>query len=133
MRIGLTGAHRVGKTTLAVELAKELAIKFIRTNVVDYYRQHKIFPNNNIPINKRYEIQQNILTGVENQLNNKDNFITDRTPIDFFSYSLKEGIFPDMYQYLGYRRKCINAMKIVWHHTLFTSFKLNIAIQTEKV
>lgn len=112
MRIGLTGAHRTGKTTLAVELAKEFDLKFIRTNVIDYYGQHNLFPNDNIPIKKRYEIQQTILHGVESQLNNQTNFISDRTPIDFFSYALKYGVFPDMYQYHCFRKKCFNAMKL---------------------
>jgi len=85
MRIGLSGAHRTGKTTLAYEFAKKNNIEFIKTNASQIFEKNNISPNQKIGIVDRVVIQHRLLKEFEICWNENE-FITDRTPLDLLGY-----------------------------------------------
>jgi len=87
--IGLCGAHRTGKTTLAMELARLTGKQFVRTRVTEVFKQHGLHAAQEMDFATRLGIQYRILEACESDWQNagKD-FVTDRTPVDFLAYTL---------------------------------------------
>jgi len=91
MAIGLIGAHRVGKTTLAAAAAEKSNIPFIPTNLSAILRREKIDLSKPIDIMRKMEIQQMLLDEtVELFKTQQGSYITDRTPLDMLAYVLAE-------------------------------------------
>jgi nicotinamide riboside kinase len=88
-KIGICGAHRCGKTTLAQNLAQHLNIKFAQTNVSSVFAKHNMHAAQTMDFATRLWIQTEILHSVQ-QAWHKQNFVTDRTSIDFMAYLLAE-------------------------------------------
>lgn len=92
--IGLSGAHRTGKTTLAMRFAQEQDIPFIRTSASEVYRQCGMDPAVDYPIGFRVSVQEAILHTFERQYAEAQKlsklWIADRTPIDLASYMLAD-------------------------------------------
>lgn len=87
--IGLCGAHRTGKTTLAMELAVLTGKQFVRTRVTEIFKQHGLHAAQDMDFQTRLDIQRHILEACEHDwLNASGDFITDRTPVDFLAYTL---------------------------------------------
>ena len=61
MKIGLCGAHRVGKTSLINDLSKKLNIKKLNMQTYEIFKREGINPNDFIDFNKRLKIQQILL------------------------------------------------------------------------
>lgn len=89
MNLGLCGAHRTGKTTLAMELARLTGKQFVRTRVTEVFKQHGLHAAQVMNFETRLNIQHRILEACESDwLAAGGNFTTDRTPVDFLAYTL---------------------------------------------
>ena len=113
--IGLCGAHRTGKTTLAITLAKSLNMPFVPINTAEVFARFHESPKSILGIRLRLEVQEAILQKACDIWFEMDTpFISDRTTIDMAAYTLADIkgdtiISPDtefwVQQYLGNCRK----------------------------
>lgn len=92
MALGLVGAHRTGKSTLAREFAKEKDIPFLATTASAVFKSMGLDPAQQYPFDVRLEVQERILATFCDQYRSMSGrfFITDRTPIDMIAYTLAE-------------------------------------------
>lgn len=89
MKIGLCGAHRTGKTTLAMELANVKGAQFVRTRVSEIFKESGLHPAQPMDFATRLSVQFRILEACESDWQSAgENFITDRTPVDLMAYTL---------------------------------------------
>ncbi|ULA65057.1 MAG: Shikimate kinase [Nitrospira sp.] len=89
--IGICGAHRVGKTTLALAASQAANIPFLKTHTSQVFAKHGLDPAKPLPFQTRLSIQQDILTAGETVWNQAAGpFITDRTPLDMAAYTLAD-------------------------------------------
>ena len=93
--VGLCGAQRVGKSTLAREYATQAGIKFFETSAARVFAKRGFDPKVDYSIDVRLLIQQEILDEYANDicaytLTDDVVFITDRTPIDMMAYLLAD-------------------------------------------
>ena len=98
-RIGLTGAHRVGKSTLAEVLAKDIKAEYVAVGISDMQAAHGYDSSKqDYPWEERKKIQEMLLGEFSNQLLglrvyhvepvNRPLKITDRTPLDLVGYAM---------------------------------------------
>ena len=91
--IGLCGAHRTGKTTLAKEYAEYKNHHFLETSTSAVFRDLGYDPKGPFTFKERLTIQQEILKRMEVEYDSAPvGFITDRTPLDFLAYTMSEMI-----------------------------------------
>jgi hypothetical protein len=91
MKIGLAGAHRTGKTTLAQAVSRTRGIPFAKTDTAALFKQRGLTPCQSLDFKTRLQIQQHILTAAfEIWETQPATFITDRTPLDFMAYTLAD-------------------------------------------
>ncbi len=89
--IGIAGAHRTGKTTLAKTIAAQLNIPFVQTTTSAVFKQHGLDPAQVMDFNTRLTIQQHVAEAAQQSWQvTQGNFITDRTPLDFMAYTLAD-------------------------------------------
>jgi predicted ATPase len=92
--IGLTGAQRTGKTTLAQAFAQKHNIPFVKTETSSVFKALELDPKVEYPIEIRTSIQDVILQTMERQYlyaqKQASLFIADRTPIDMAAYMLAD-------------------------------------------
>lgn len=88
--IGLCGAHRTGKTTLANALSQRLNIPFVDIGTSAIFAANHLDPAKPMDIRTRLGIQRKILDHAVNVWYSRDEFICDRTPIDMMAYTLAE-------------------------------------------
>jgi AAA+ ATPase superfamily predicted ATPase len=92
--VGFSGAHRSGKTTTAIEVAKKLDVEYINANVRNSVEVWTSFsPSDYMTFGERIQVQEFILNDMErllekNRLDRFSSFIIDRTPIDILAYLL---------------------------------------------
>lgn len=91
--IGLTGSHRVGKTTLAQEFAAKHGYTFVPANISEIQRKHGYDSSRqDYSFQERMHIQELILKDLELQYETlhagSSSIITDRTPHDLMIYAL---------------------------------------------
>ena len=91
INIGLCGAHRTGKTTLAIALSKELETPFIQIGTSKIFSDHNLDAAKSMDFRTRIYIQRIILDHAEKIWSGSgESFICDRTPIDMMAYTLAE-------------------------------------------
>lgn len=89
--IGLPGAHRVGKTTLAKAFAAESDIPFAQTSTSEVMAKFGFDPQKDYDLTTRLYIQNRILdAAVEVYKASGHTFITDRTPLDMLAYMMAD-------------------------------------------
>lgn len=89
--IGLCGAHRTGKTTLAIAFSTKTGIPFIPIDAGSVFKKHNLHPSKNMDLRTRISVQQEILEIAEKiWMGNSSIFITDRTPLDMAAYLLAD-------------------------------------------
>jgi hypothetical protein len=87
--LGLCGAHRTGKTTLAIALASRLNIPFVRTTTSQVFAQLGLDPAEPMDFKTRLFVQNHVLGAAEQVWQESASpFISDRTPIDMIAYTL---------------------------------------------
>lgn len=92
LQIGICGAHRTGKTTLAKALAKSLGISFVEIGTSQIFVMNGLKPDRKMCIDTRLRIQRQILNHACNVWFEIDepSYICDRTPIDMMAYTLAD-------------------------------------------
>lgn len=89
--IGLCGAHRVGKTTLAQAISDLRPIPFIRTSTSQVFQARGLDPAQPMPFHTRLSIQRDILSAAESVWTQASApFVSDRTPLDMAAYTLAD-------------------------------------------
>ena len=89
--IGLTGAHRTGKTTLAKAYAEKHNIAYCETTGSQVFKDLGFSPQEDLDFETRLTIQEAILKSFEKQYASIGRlFIADRTPIDLMAYMLAD-------------------------------------------
>lgn len=86
--IGLCGAHRTGKTTLAKAYADRWVVPFVETSLSEVYIKRGVGVNDDLDYAMRLDIQSELLErlGEFYAKAPQTQFITDRTPIDLAAY-----------------------------------------------
>lgn len=91
MNVGLCGAHRTGKTTLAMELAKLTNRQFIKTRTSEVFKECGVDPARPMDFATRMRMQIRFLEAYERDWRNAGGpFVTDRTPVDLMAYTLAD-------------------------------------------
>lgn len=112
---GFSGAHRTGKTSLAMEIAKRENIPFVKSSVTDIFTDLGYSPDQDYSIDTRIMIQNKILdVCVEQWKSQTGTFVTDRTPIDMIAYMLASSHQEDINDAIDikiqeYIQRCIDA------------------------
>lgn len=89
--IGLAGAHRTGKTTLAKAASEATGLPFVETSVSDVFRMVGLDPAEPMDFVTRMMVQNLILkVSMEKWQGYKAGFLSDRTPIDMLAYTLAD-------------------------------------------
>jgi hypothetical protein len=92
--IGLLGAQRVGKSTLAKAFAQRCDIPFLQTDARGVYAACGMDPRKEYPIEERLAVQNTLLESFEKQFAAATKvsrlFISDRTPLDGAAYLLAD-------------------------------------------
>jgi hypothetical protein len=87
--LGLCGAHRTGKTTLAIALASDLNIPFVRTTTSQVFAELGLDPAETMDFKTRLFVQNHVLDAAEKVWQDSPSpFVSDRTPIDMIAYTL---------------------------------------------
>lgn len=87
--LGLCGAHRTGKTTLAIAISSHLNIPFVRTTTSQVFAQLGLDPAEPMDFQTRLFVQNHVLDAAEQVWQESVSpFISDRTPIDMIAYTL---------------------------------------------
>lgn len=95
MIVGLTGAHRVGKTSLAKAYAEKHGFQFIETSVSAIWKELGHDPAVTPSFSDRMTIQEVILDRLETLYKGvgfKTHAITDRTPLDLIAYTMGDAV-----------------------------------------
>lgn len=116
--IGLCGAHRTGKTSLARAYAEKHGIAFVETPVSAIFRELGHDPAAAFDFKTRLDIQEVILErldAVYGALNPTEQAITDRTPIDLMGYTMSEAIgaavsAADQERFKKYVQRCFDVV-----------------------
>lgn len=110
--IGLCGAHRVGKTTLAQAFSAATSVPFTRTNTTGVFGSNELDPAMPMSFETRLAVQYRILAAAEEiWAQESAMFITDRTPIDMAAYTLADvqgSTEVDDKQFHNYIELCFN-------------------------
>lgn len=92
--IGLAGAHRVGKTTLAKAYAEKHGWTFAESSVTSIFKSLGHDPAEKFDFQTRLTIQEQILIRMNRFYREVEgaNVITDRTPLDMLMYTMAEAV-----------------------------------------
>lgn len=91
MSIGLLGAHRVGKSTLASQVSMETGMPLLLTTTSDVVKRLGVDLSQPMSFIDRMTLQVEILKEAESVWRQADGyFITDRTPLDMLAYTLAD-------------------------------------------
>jgi len=92
--LGLCGAHRTGKTTLARAYAEAANVPFVQTSASALYRRLGFDPARTYDISVRLDIQEEILREMDAEFAKYAGVmaVADRTPLDMIGYTLAEAI-----------------------------------------
>lgn len=87
--IGLVGAHRTGKTTLALELSEREGFSFVKTDSSGVFTRLGFDPKKDYDFKTRLMLQEAILEDAYTKwrAHAGEIFITDRTPLDMLGYT----------------------------------------------
>ncbi|MCK5717481.1 MAG: AAA family ATPase [Thiomargarita sp.] len=90
LKIGISGSHRTGKTTLAEAISKKIrTLTNLKTSSSAVFKKYGLHPAQTLDFKTRLWIQHQILAaGIE--MWQTPQFVTDRTPIDFMAYTLAD-------------------------------------------
>jgi len=114
--LGLSGAHRTGKTTVAEEIARVNECPIIRSSVSSIAKEMGLRADLGLPTRDRIAFQDEVLRRHEAFYEAEAGnglFVADRTPLDFAAYALTDwqiGADPKSDDWLSeYVRRCMDA------------------------
>jgi len=88
-RIGLSGPHKSGKTTLAKAYARRWNLDYVDMNIRGVLKSFGVSPNEELNFPRRLEIQENLVSHFHNMLSYRNrSYITDRTYMDIAAMTL---------------------------------------------
>jgi len=91
IRIGLCGAHRTGKTTLAKALSIQFNLSFVKTSATSIFEKLGLDPKDNLCFVDRFKVQLAILDEFNSTWSSCDSsYVSDRTPLDLLAYFLAD-------------------------------------------
>ena len=91
MALGLAGAHRTGKTTLATEIAEQHGIQFLQTVTASIFEREGVDPSLPMPFEVRMRMQNLVLdSACEIWSGATGTFVSDRTPVDMLAYTMAD-------------------------------------------
>jgi predicted ATPase len=117
--IGLTGAHRTGKTTLARAFSKSYSVPLLETSTSAVFKELGFDPKADYDFKVRLFIQNRILDVAESLYRSEGGvFITDRTPLDMLAYTMADVQRAnldrdDVTMFMDYMNRCIDVTN---HH-----------------
>ena len=89
--IGLCGAQRTGKSTLAKEFAEDSGVDYVPVNTSGVFEAMGFDPKADYDMATRMQIQWEILKAAQATYAKAPRFfITDRTPLDMLAYTLAD-------------------------------------------
>jgi hypothetical protein len=88
MRVGICGAHRVGKTTLAAEYASRNYVDFLQQQVSGVFAKLGLPVDGALTVEQRISVQCAVLESFKAITGRRMAFVVDRTPVDFMAYTL---------------------------------------------
>ena len=118
--IGISGAHRTGKTTLARSLSERLGLNFVASPVGALLEEVGVHPKHECHIEKRLYAQEHLLRRMRDLWfdNLGSGTVFDRTPMDLLSYMESDILraFPNTgdlaERYLAYRKDCLDCAEL---------------------
>lgn len=127
MRVGICGAHRTGKTTLARALAESSGLTLMDAGVSAVFRELGLEPSRTLSFADRMKVQDAILAKYLDLMAGAENVVIDRTPIDFIGYLLAD-MNQEHYQgdgvsewVVGYIERCLDAARQTMSFIIFVS------------
>jgi hypothetical protein len=118
--IGICGAHRTGKSTLAEKLAHSLGIPFVQTTTSQVFAEAGLDPSQPMDFGTRLMIQQKVLLAGEAVWSSSNQpFVSDRTPIDMMAYTLADiqgTTVVDFPQLSAYLQQCFASTNRFFRH-----------------
>lgn len=91
--IGLTGAHRTGKTTLAKAWAEENEVEYVTPDVAGVIRTFNMDCGDIKTIEDRLKVQRKLVEACDSAfLRRKGLYITDRCPLDIAAYTMADAV-----------------------------------------
>lgn len=90
--IGLCGAQRVGKSTLAGAFSEAHDVPVLYTSASGVFSEMGLDPKADYALAQRLDVQRRILEHIEKQYRSVEGgvFVADRTPIDMMAYTLAD-------------------------------------------
>lgn len=91
--LGLSGAHRTGKTTMAEKLAEANGCPFVASSATQVAKDMGIRADIGMPMEVRLDFQEEVLRRFTRRYAEEGGnglFVTDRTPLDFAAYALTD-------------------------------------------
>lgn len=121
MTLALTGAHRVGKTTLARAFAEASGMSFIPSGVSAIFKRFDLPVGVPITFEQRMTVQEAILEAHIAQVQQSPPYaICDRCPIDFAAYTLADWGMrctpEDAPRLIAYVDRCLH--ETAWLHSV---------------
>lgn len=115
--LGLSGAHRTGKTTVAAKLAELNEVPFLTSSASQIAKDMGLTVDLGMPLAERRAFQEEVLRRYIEQYETEAGhglFITDRTPLDMAAYALvdwgQQKADPEHDEWLmGYVERCMEA------------------------
>lgn len=95
MIIGISGAHRVGKSTLAKRYAEKHGVQFLETSASACFAELGLDPAKTYDFKTRLDVQELILERFETIYKGASvasGAITDRTPLDLIAYTVADAV-----------------------------------------
>lgn len=94
MRIGLAGAHGVGKSTIAKSLADIYGLTFITSAGAKTIKKFNFDMEHDNRLETGMKMQAEQLSAMIDELQGKISYVSDRTPIDAAAYLLADATAP---------------------------------------
>lgn len=88
--IAICGAHRVGKSTLALELSSIFDKEYISSSITKLMTEYGVPTDVALKYPKRLDVQNFILEGYDKLFWDKKDFVADRCHFDLLLYTLME-------------------------------------------
>lgn len=109
--IGLAGAHRVGKSTLAKAVAEKLGWSFLPSRATEVFAAHGFQVGERLTFDQRLKVQTSILEAhIADAAAMKGSWISDRTTLDLATYTLMAGMDTESLQKetMAYVNRCLH-------------------------
>ena len=119
MSFGLCGAHRTGKTTLAIGIAESTKLQLICSPVSGIFKEMGFTVGLPLLFEERMDLQDEVLRRHIDMIDNcNGSFVSDRTTLDFAAYAVAEwGMFAPLdgeKRLVDYVNKCLKLSSMLY-------------------